>query len=1256
MRTTIRTLSSFTLAATLALAGCAEDNDAPDGLRAANAMGGATVIFDLDARPLPEIPFPNDVATRVDPDSPTGKRVNVSTIAPTQLETRVRENANKLDGFATYGPIYVSFDEPLDVKNILDRHTEPTPDITDDAVYLVNVDPDSEEYGKFEMLDLGRGNFPVTMKSPDKYFDFDPRAHGTNLLFESVEEVDENGNGILDPVEDTDDDGVWDQPNTLTPGADPLAKGQMLDFYERETNTLVLRVLDALEPGTKYAVVLTRALVDADGIPIDSPFPYVNHARQTEDLKPLRELLPKALPERFDHRLEEVRFAWTFTTQTTTLELEQIRAGMYGHGNFSWLSREFPAEMKLVHQIQSDGADSEVMLARVDRLVPILVQALAADSPPEASQAIVDAAKDIDYVVAGSFLSPYFLFDKDGLHGDGEDLANNENTFDENESFNLDLNTGQADVGPDEVTWMCMVPKAKPGRQPPFPVVIYGHGYGGARLEALGFAPTMAKFGLTTCAIDNVGHGLPVERFIPYLPIDVAPLVENIGLGNLINSLGHGRQRDLTNDGLDDPGGDYWTADTFHTRDMVRQTTIDYMQFIRIMRTWNGDKKWPDALPPEGEDPYVDARRHFVAGWDTDLDGESEIAGDFNGDGQVDFGGEQPYYAWGQSLGGIQSAVLGSIDPAVRATAPTAGGAGLGDIAIRSTQGGVPEAVLLRMMGPVVLGRPIERWNDETQQFEWTGSSRLEFLIPDAFEEIYLPFATVDGLETGDRVVVRNLTREERPELVEPGTLTSRATVRDGIFRTGIAADAVGTNERRLELGLDTSFDVIDLHRRDRPVEDGLQQDWYLRRGQNGGVVTSELADNIDFSWGEGEAPDGMRPSEHSILWRGVMKAPSSELYEIRAEVEGRVEVFLDGREIIDVTNDELVAKITLEEGTWYDFRVEYDRRASTGSVRLYWSTETRDEEIIPASAFQSHVPLSDPEKAELARHQIADATEWGDPFVVEIWGADGKRKRTIDTFEQDVYYQNVLYAEGTPLAALTEGWGLKRQTPQLRRFFSIAQMILEKADPANYAEQYFEKPLQFDYETPQFQDGTSNVLVVPTTGDSAVPVNTGLSIARIAGVVDYRETDPRYGMTQNQFLVDNWVYEGIYWLDRFGQYPGALFDVDDLDRGTFESSRYPERGTDPNPDAEEPLRAKVGTSKGISAMRIPYTQVVGEHGFALPNPTNAFDIDAFMANQIGYYFANGSEKLSDDPCMQELSMEGCDFFDAEDWQRPDVQ
>ena len=62
-------------AATLTLALCAAGcNPAmPEGLAPTPAGSGPKVVFDFDARPLPEIPFPNDLATRPDPESPTGR-------------------------------------------------------------------------------------------------------------------------------------------------------------------------------------------------------------------------------------------------------------------------------------------------------------------------------------------------------------------------------------------------------------------------------------------------------------------------------------------------------------------------------------------------------------------------------------------------------------------------------------------------------------------------------------------------------------------------------------------------------------------------------------------------------------------------------------------------------------------------------------------------------------------------------------------------------------------------------------------------------------------------------------------------------------------------------------------------------------------------------------------------------------------------------------------------------------------------------
>ena len=47
----------------------------PEGWLPAEKTGGPTVQYDLTAEPLPEIPLPNDQATRLDPTTATGRRL-----------------------------------------------------------------------------------------------------------------------------------------------------------------------------------------------------------------------------------------------------------------------------------------------------------------------------------------------------------------------------------------------------------------------------------------------------------------------------------------------------------------------------------------------------------------------------------------------------------------------------------------------------------------------------------------------------------------------------------------------------------------------------------------------------------------------------------------------------------------------------------------------------------------------------------------------------------------------------------------------------------------------------------------------------------------------------------------------------------------------------------------------------------------------------------------------------------------------------
>lgn len=961
------------------LAACA---DAPEGLRRTPEGGGPLVLFDLDHKPLPEIPFPNDLATRADASAATGLRVNASMIAPTALEHKVRQKIDRLDGFGTQQTISVAFDMPLDIGNLLARHRDNL-DFSDDAVYLVNIDTHSPGFGEQVLLDIGRGNYPLTTDEQHAYFDADPRGQVYNVLFDTTEE-DLNENGILDPGEDTDDDGVLDHPNVWPPGDDP--QDGLMTFYESETNTLLLAPVVPLRERTAYAVVLTDRLIGFAGRPVRSPFPYVHHLNQTEELKRLDEV---------GIDIDQVAFAWTFTTQSVTADLVAIREGLYGRGPLAWLEEEYRVDVK-PEKCMSPEEGPPYYTLEASRLLEVL-EAIGPEmlgDYMDVAGPVIDTFDHVDYFTAGSFESPDF--NHTGEYGLDPDNYHREN-------FNIDLHNGTADVKPAKLNFVMAIPKETAFFKPPYPVVVYCHSYSSLRAEGLGFAGIMARLGMATASIDAWGHGLPADPTLEELIVSAG---NAYGFKPFAEKLLEGRARDLTGDGALNSGGDFWTGYGFHTRDGVRQGVADHLQFVRVLRSFDGRRTWR---------------------LDQNDDGQSDLAGDFDGDGRVDAGGPGvDYFVWGQSGGGIHSAVIGPLEPHVIAAAPTAGGGRLADVGMRTMLGGVKRALMLRTMGPLVIGQPEGE------------SLRVRLHVPLSTDEVKLPVGSVAGVKVGDTVVVENLDKREE----------YRATVRDGLrFRVSMEADSM-----------------------DR-------------------------------------------------------------------------------------------------------FRVTFYDSAGTEIGRLeHWPENT-----------------------------------W-------FWELD-----------------EPTFLKGEGLRTPTEGFGLARCTPALRRMVSLFQMIIDPADPANYAIHYFRDPLEIRPEGKT----VTNILELACVGDQDVPINTQAAMGRAAGVIEHLVEDPRYGMTPNDWLISNYVYEGLARIERFDGYEdepgGVVFDPDDVDEGR-------DGFHVPAPPPEQRLRATVDTGTGRSGIRFAMMKPDGQHGVFPTGEERGFSTFMYFANQVAHFFASGGTEILDDLCLEDGS------------------
>lgn len=757
---------------------CAIDT-APDGLRMTPPGNGPMVKFDVTHRPLPDVPLPNDVATFADPTSRTGRRINVSLVAPTHMERQARDDFQSLEGWGVTAPISVAFARPegadpraaaIDLEDVASRMQGDEWDLSNDPVYVVNLTT-----GLPVFIDAGSGIYPVTVRDPHRYFPNDPKVAENNISFETVEEAAGFPQSSYRPDLDLDFDGVLDHPNTLgnkgIPGVDNI-----LTWYERETDTLILRPVLPLEEKTEYAVVLTDRLRGYNRQPIKSPFQAVHHPTQRQGIGRLQQiLLDRGRTSYFGDLagtgLDHVAFAWTFTTQPTHEDMRLLRAGLYGQGPFARFKDVATTQIdaKLLAGIRPSDEEQP---AGWQNTSPNCAQRAKAPyilkmNDPDVRASFHDVFKDVfgfspgelktleasfdwvDHIVIGSFTTPFML---------GDPKSTNPDT-----RFHMDFKTGAGDVRPVKATFLLSVPKSNGKTKAPFPIAFWGHGVGGNITEPLQYAGDYARQGIALLTYDNPEHGLafpPLERSLAVGAFTKTCLVP------FIDAIENDRARDVTGDGMPDSAAYWWSTHVFHTRDNVRQGILDGMQLLRALRTFDG----------------------HVGPQDYDGDGKPDIAGDFDHDGVVDAGGPNvPYFAAGESLGGIMSQIQGGIEPYMVAAAPMSGGGSLAmDVAVRSY--GVVEAVTSQIMGPVVVSvLGSERTNAKsTEQM----ASRcapdhrsVRIVVNNATDNYEMEIACLTPQELGERmtVVVSNVTT---------GEVRCARTTKDGRFRTPIPTSA----------------------------------------------------------------------------------------------------------------------------------------------------------------------------------------------------------------------------------------------------------------------------------------------------------------------------------------------------------------------------------------------------------------------------------------------------------------------------------
>jgi uncharacterized protein (TIGR03437 family) len=366
-------------------------------------------------------------------------------------------------------------------------------------------------------------------------------------------------------------------------------------IYDPATNTAYAKPDDVFDQHRRYALVVTDAVLDAAGNPV-APDPNFTSCIQSPPnnycgglQQVVRKLGTAALPG-------NIVAASVFTTMSATAWLEKARD----------LLPQAPLGFHpLPPSVKAAGITSITIKAQVGAN-PAAFQNLTLQTPP----GVLDG---VDRIVFGTYQSPNFL---------------NAQQFIPNTPTATALTMPS---GANTIQFHAYVPSSP---MPPggYPVMIFGHGFeSDAFATPTLIASTFAKAGFATLAINAVGHG--------FGPQTVIELAQQGGVA--ADFPGSGRGIDLNGDGQIDPAEGCFLAwpNPVEVRDCMRQTTVDLMQLVSLVRSGV-------AIEPSGD---------------------------------LKFDGGKIYYAGG-SLGSMYGTMLLSVDSRVRAAAFSVGGGSIVEI------------------------------------------------------------------------------------------------------------------------------------------------------------------------------------------------------------------------------------------------------------------------------------------------------------------------------------------------------------------------------------------------------------------------------------------------------------------------------------------------------------------------------------------------------------------------------------------------
>jgi hypothetical protein len=322
---------------------------------------------------------------------------------------------------------------------------------------------------------------------------------------------------------------------------------------EYVAGSLELRLRPALpsvlNPGRRYAVVVTRALLGAEGHPVAAAERFLR-VRDSE--------VPLANPRERAARAEYAPVLQTLASHGLTQDKVVALAVFH------------------VQTVRTDLMDARDLVNKAPAAAPTLTEARGQaeldallGSPPTGAVGLDSGGphEHIGWMVSGSFSAANLISTRANVHGVFERNAGGELRAKRQDDIHFTL-------------WLPLGSTASAA----LPVVIMQHGLGGERSDALPVANALAASGYAVIAIDAPFHGLRSGAGDSSNRFTGRPTADGFG--------------DAPGDfvGQSDLAGDLVDFHPFYYRDAVRQGVVDLMSLVHLLK--DGDWSRLGKLEP----------------------------------------------------------------------------------------------------------------------------------------------------------------------------------------------------------------------------------------------------------------------------------------------------------------------------------------------------------------------------------------------------------------------------------------------------------------------------------------------------------------------------------------------------------------------------------------------------------------------------------------------------------------------------------